>query len=118
MNPVIGLSLGRIAVGSVALANPETAARLFQLDPVTNPQVPYVTRLFGSREVALGLVTLLASGKAQRGLIGLGILVDGADAATGYLAMQDGSISRKTAYTLIGPAVGAMASGALGLFRR
>ena len=61
---------------------------------------------------------LLARGKAQRGLIGLGILVDGADAATGYLAMQDGSVTRKTAMTLIGPAVGAMASGALGLFKR
>ncbi len=118
MNPVIGLSLGRIAVGSVALANPEAAARLFQLDPVSNPQVPYVTRLFGSREVALGLVTLLASGRSQRALIGVGILVDGADAATGYLAMQSGAVSRKTAMTLIGPAAGAMASGVLGLLRR
>lgn len=118
MNPVIGLSIGRIAVGATALASPELAARMFQLDPVTNPQVPYVTRLFGSREVALGLVTLLARGKAQRGLIGLGILVDGADAATGYLAMQDGSVSRKTALTLIGPAVGAMGSGLIGLLKR
>jgi uncharacterized protein DUF4267 len=118
MNPVIGLSLGRIAVGATALANPVLAARLFQLDPVTNPQVPYVTRLFGSREVALGVATLLARGKAQRGLIGLGILVDGADAATGYLAMQDGSVSRKTALALIGPAVGAVGSGLFGLLKR
>ena len=118
MNPVIGLSLGRIAVGSVALANPEAAARLLQLDPVSNPQVPYVTRLFGSREVALGLVTLLARGKAQRGVIGLGVVVDSADAATGYLALQDGSASRKTALTLIGPAIGAAGAGLIGLLRR
>ena len=118
MNPVIGLSLGRIAVGSTALANPEVAAKLFQLDPVTNPQVPYVIRLFGSREIALGVATLLARGKAQRGLIGLGILVDAADAGTGYLAMQDGSVSRKTAMTLIGPAAGAVLSGLVGLLRR
>lgn len=118
MNPVIGLSLGRIAVGATALASPELAARMFQLDPVSNPQVPYVARLFGSREIALGLVTLLARGKAQRGLIGLGILVDGADAATGYLAMQDGTVSRKTALTLIAPAVGAMGSGLIGLLKR
>ena len=118
MNPVIGLSLGRIAVGATALASPELAARMFQLDPVSNPQVPYVARLFGSREIALGLVTLLARGNAQRGLIGLGILVDGADAATGYLAMQDGTVSRKTALTLIAPAVGAMGSGLIGLLKR
>ena len=118
MNPVIGLSLGRIAVGSVALANPEAAARLFQLDPVSNPQVPYVTRLFGSREVALGVMTLLTSGKTQRGLIGLGILVDAADAGTGYLAMRDGSVSRRTAMALVGPAVGAVGSGLFGLLKR
>ena len=118
MNPVIGLSIGRIAVGSYALANPDAAAKMFQLDPTTNPQVPYMTRLFASREIALGVVTLLARGKAQRGLIGVGVLVDAADAATGYLAMQDGSVTRKTAMTLIGPAVGAAGSGLLALVRR
>ena len=118
MNPVIGLALGRIAVGSAALANPHAAAKIFQLDPVSNPQVPYVTRLFGSREIALGVATLVTRGKAQKGLIGLGILVDAADAGTGYLAMQDGSVSRKTAMTLIAPAVGAVGSGLIGLLRR
>jgi hypothetical protein len=118
MNPVIGLSLGRIAVGTAAIANPQAAARIFQLDPVTNPQVPYVTRLFGSREIALGVATLIARGKTQRAMIGLGILVDAADAGTGYLAMQDGSVSRKTAMTLIAPAVGAVGSGLIGLLKR
>jgi hypothetical protein len=118
MNPVIGLSLGRIAVGAAAVANPQLAARMFQLDPVGSPQVPYVTRLFGSREIALGLATLAARGRSQRGMIGLGVLVDAADAATGYLAMQDGTVSKKTAMTLIGPAVGATVSGLVGLLRR
>ncbi len=118
MNPVIGLSLGRIAVGATALANPALAARMFQLDSVSNPQLPYVTRLFGSREIALGLATLVTGGKSQKALIGLGVLVDAADAGTGYLAMQDGSVSRKTAMTLIVPAVGAVGSGLLGLVRR
>ena len=118
MNPVIGLSLGRIAVGATAVANPELAARMFQLDPVSNPEVPYMTRLFGTREIALGVATIATRGKAQRGLIAIGVLVDGADAATGYLAMQDGTVSRKTAMTLIGPAVGAAFSGIVGLLRR
>jgi hypothetical protein len=118
MNPVIGLCLGRIAVGATALANPEMAARIFQLDPVSNPQVPYVTRIFGSREIALGLATLLARGRAQKGMIGLGVLVDAADGVTGYLAMQDGTVSRKTAMTLIAPAIGAVGSGLIGLVKR
>ncbi|MDI6908285.1 DUF4267 domain-containing protein [Nocardioides sp.] len=118
MNPVIGLSLGRVAVGTVALANPDLAAKLFQLDPATNPQLPYLTRLFGSREIALGLITLLARDKSRRNLVLAGILVDGADAATGYLAMQEGTVSKRTALTLIVPAVGAIGSGISGLFRR
>jgi hypothetical protein len=118
MNPVTGLSVGRIAVGATAVANPQLAARMFQLDPTANPQLPYTMRLFGSREVALGLITLVARGKARRAVIGAGVLVDVADAATGYLAMQDGSVSRKTAMTLIGPALGAVGSGVLGLLRR
>jgi hypothetical protein len=118
MNPVIGLSLGRVAIGSVALANPDLAAKLFQLDPAANPQLPYLTRLFGSREVAIGLVTLLAGGTTRRNLVLAGILVDAADAATGYLAMHEGTVSKKTALALIAPAVGAVGSGVAGLFRR
>ncbi len=118
MNPVIGLSLGRISIGAAAVANPEFAARVFQLDPVSNPQLGYVTRLFGIREVALGVATLMSSGRTRTGMIGLGILVDTADGATGYLAMQDGTVSRKTAMALMGPAVGAVASGLVALVRR
>jgi len=118
MNPVIGLSLGRVAVGAVAVANPDAAARMFQLDPVGNPQLGYVTRLFGIREVALGLSTLMARGRGRTAMVGLGILVDAGDGATGFLAMQDGTVSRKTALTLIGPAAGAVASGLVALVRR
>lgn len=118
MNPVIGLSLGRIAVGAAAVANPELAARTFQLDPVSNRQLPYVLRLFGAREIALGLVTLFAGGRTRRGVIAVGVAVDAADAATAYLAMQDGTVSKKTAYTLLAPAAGAVASGLLALVKR
>ena len=118
MNPLTGLSLGRIAVGALAVAKPVMAAKTFQLDATSNPQVPYVLRLFGAREIALGLVTLLAGGRTRRGVIAVGVAVDGADAATAYLAMRDGTVSRKTAYTLLVPAVGAVGSGLMALARR
>jgi Domain of unknown function (DUF4267) len=114
MNPVIGLSLGRIAFGTVAVANPDLAAKAFGLDPADS-QLSFVTRLFGVREIAIGLATVTASGSARRNLVIAGVLVDAADAATGYLGMKDGTISKKTALTLIGPAVGAVASGLAGL---
>ena len=115
MNPVTGLSLGRIAVGAVALADPQLAGKLFQLDPANNPQLPYVARLFGSREIALGAATLVARGTTRRNLVLLGVLVDAADAGTGYLGIQEGSVSKQTGGALIGPAIGAVLAGLLGL---
>lgn len=115
MNPVTGLSLGRIAIGAVALANPALCAKLFQLDVESNPQLPYVSRLFGSREIALGTVTLLARGSTRRNLVLVGIAVDAADAGTGYLGIKEGQVSQSVGGALIGPAVGAMLAGLLGL---
>jgi hypothetical protein len=118
MNPVIGLSLGRIAVGAAAVANPEMVAKSIGVDPVSNPQVPYVTRLFGVREIGLGLATLTIGRGARKGLVGIGVLVDAGDAATSYLALQDGQITKKAALTLLAPALGAVGSGLLALVKR
>jgi hypothetical protein len=115
MNPVIGLSLGRIAFGAVAVAKPDVAAKAFRLDVAANPQLSYLHRLVGTREIVIGVATLLARGSTRRNLLLGGILVDGADAATGYLGMKDGTISKRTAFTLIGPALGAVGSGLAGL---
>lgn len=118
MNPVIGLSLGRIAVGAIALARPEVAAKALQLDPTANPQLPFMARLFGSREIALGLVTLFTRGKGRASVVALGALVDAADVGTAYLAMKDGSVSQKSAGALIGPAAGAVVVGVSSIVRR
>jgi hypothetical protein len=115
MNPVNGLALGRIAIGATALASPSLAARLFRLDLDRNPQLPYLSRMFGSREIALGAITLLAKGTARRRLIALGMAVDGADAFAGYDAMRSGSVSQSVGISLTVPAVGAVVAGAVGL---
>ena len=47
MNPVTGLSLGRIVIGAASVANPAFAAKAFGLDVVANPQTTFVMRLFG-----------------------------------------------------------------------
>lgn len=115
MNPVNGLALGRIAIGATALASPSLAAKLFRLDLGRNPQLPYLTRMFGSREIALGVVTLLAKGNARRKLIALGMAVDGADAFAGVDAVRNGSVSQSTGAFLTAPALGAVVAGAVGL---
>jgi hypothetical protein len=115
MNPVTGLSLGRIAIGAVALASPPLAGRLFRLDTAANPQLPYLARMFGSREIALGAVTLLASGTTRRNLVAAGIAVDAADAVAGVLAARDGYVSKPTGGFLTAPALAAVAAGVSGL---
>jgi len=115
MNPVIGLSLGRIAVGAISFAQPAVAAKMFGLDIDNNPQGPYLARLFGSREIALGAATLLARGKTRRNLVLAGIGVDLADAATGVLGIQDKTVPTRTGAMLIAPAIGAVLAGFGGL---
>jgi hypothetical protein len=115
MNPVTGLALGRIAIGATALAAPDLAGKLFRLDVGRNPQLPYMSRMFGSREIALGAITLFAKGSARRKLVALGIAVDGADAFAGYDAMRTGSVNQSVGVGLTLPAVGAVVAGAIGL---
>ena len=115
MNPVTGLSLGRIAIGAVALASPPLAGKLFRLDTAGNPQLPYMSRMFGSREIVLGAVTLAATGAARRKLVAIGMAVDGADAFAGFDAMRSGSVSQSVGLGLTVPALGAVVAGAIGL---
>ncbi|MGN6253153.1 MAG: hypothetical protein ACTHNS_15220 [Marmoricola sp.] len=118
MDPVIGLSLGRIAIGATALASPEAAGKLFRLDVEGNRQLPYMLRMFGSREVALGTVTLLSRGRARKALVALGVAVDGADAWAGQEAGRTGAVDRRTSQFLTAPAAGAVVAGLRGLARR
>ncbi len=118
MNPVTGLSLGRIAIGVSALASPDFASKLFRLDGVNNKQLPYMTRMFASRELALGAITLASTGSTRRKLVALGIAVDSADAYAGYDAMRTGAVDNSVGIGLTAPAVAAIVAGAIGLVSR
>jgi hypothetical protein len=117
MNPALGLAAARVLIGGVAVASPDLGTRLFRLDPAANPQLPYMTRLFGSREIALGAATLLARGTTRRNLVLAGIAVDAADAAAAYLAGESRSVDRTTMVALAAPAAAAVLAGISGLRR-
>lgn len=114
MNPVTGLALGRIVIGIAAVASPDLTMKLFRLDVARNAQLPYMSRMFGSREIALGAITLAAKGPARRKLVALGVVVDGADAVAGFEAMRSGSVSQSVGVGLTVPAVGAAIAGVIG----
>jgi hypothetical protein len=117
MNPALGLAAARVAIGGVAVAAPDVGTRLFRLDPAGNPQLAYLARLFGSREVVLGAAVLLARGKTRRNLVLAGVGVDAADAAAAVLASEDGSVDRTTQVLLAVPAAAAVLAGLAGLRR-
>jgi hypothetical protein len=114
MNPALGLAAARVVIGGCALAAPDLGTRLFRLDGPGNPQLPYMTRLFGSREIVLGAATLLASGTTRRNLVLAGIGVDIADAAAAWLAGEARAVDRTTAALLTAPAVAAVVAGVVG----
>lgn len=118
MKSVTSISIVRIGLGALAVARPEVAAKVMGLNTPGNPQMPYMTRMFGSREVALGLVTLVSKGRARRSLTALGIAVDGADAFAGFDAGRTGAVSQSTSGILTAPAAFAVLGGLLGLFER
>ena len=118
LNPVTGLALGRVAIGVGSFAAPPLAMQMFRLDPVSNPQLAFMSRMFGSREVALGALTLATRGKTQRNLVLAGIAVDAADAVTGQLVAREGTVTKATGMFLTLPALGAVAAGVAGLVLR
>jgi hypothetical protein len=91
------LAIIRILIGVGAWLAPNLAGRLFGLDPANNPQAAFLGRLFGVRDIALGLGTLQASGEARRQWLQLGVLCDSADAAAAVLGRRGGYLSPASA---------------------
>lgn len=115
MDPITGLAIGRVGIGVLSLLSPTLAARLFLLDPKANPQLAPVTRMFGSREIAVGALTLASRGAARRRLVTVGIAIDGADALAGLAALRSGSTGKPAALALTAVAAGAVVAGVQGL---
>ncbi len=115
MDPITGLAVGRITIGALSLLSPTLTAKMFLLDPGANPQLGLMTRLFGSREIALGAITLATSGVARRSLVQVGVAVDGADVLAGLAAMASGSVPKTTGLVFSAVAAGAVAAGATSL---
>jgi uncharacterized protein YjeT (DUF2065 family) len=118
MNPIIGLSIGRIVVGLLFFVRPDLAARLLGQDLQRNPELALGGRFFGSRDVALGAATLLAKGTARRNLVVAGIAVDAADAGAAGLGLSDKSVKPVPAVLVAGLALMAVGQGILSLRKK
>ncbi|QCW50676.1 hypothetical protein FE634_10100 [Nocardioides dongxiaopingii] len=114
MNPVTTLSLGRIGVGVAALVRPDVVSSTMGSAAAPTSR-PLLAQWFGTREIALGTATLLASGSARRTLVLIGMAVDASDAATAHAAVGEEEVPPNVGLGLVGVAGVAVLSGLLGL---
>jgi hypothetical protein len=114
-SPVQILSGLRVAIGAGAWAAPNTTGKLFGLDPDNNPQASFLARLFGVRDVALGLGTTATTGSSRRLWWQLGIACDLADAAAAVLAARNGTLPKAAAVLAGGTAIAAAGLGVAAL---
>lgn len=105
------LVITRTAIGLGAWLAPRLSGRLFGLDPAANPQAPYLGRLFGVRDVALGVGLSASSGADRRQWLQVGVACDLADAAAGILAGRAGELPKRATVLVTGTALLAAAMG-------
>jgi hypothetical protein len=101
----------RTAIGLGAWVMPRLSGRLFGLDPEGNPQAAYLGRLFGVRDVALGIGLQGSSGAERQQWLRMGIACDFADAVAGLLAGRAGELPKRTTVLVTGTALLAAAMG-------
>jgi hypothetical protein len=105
----------RLAVGVSSWATPRVAGKAFGLDAVANPQAPYLARLFGVRDVALGYGALGTDGDARRTWLAVGVVCDVADALAGIAGTRGGYLPKLTGIAVTTTAVAAAVLGAAAL---
>jgi hypothetical protein len=112
MDNIAALAGLRAVVGASAWTAPDLSGRLFGLDPDANPQASYLGRLFGVRDLVLGVGTLRAEPPARKLWLQAGIACDLADAAASLLGKRNGTLST---FTGVGTAVIALAAVGMGV---
>jgi hypothetical protein len=105
----------RIAIGLASWATPRVAGRIFGLDAEGNPQAPYLARLFGARDVALGWGALSSEGDTRRQWLFAGLACDIADAVAGLAGGRGGYLPKLTSGLVTGTALSAAALGGAAL---
>ena len=83
----------RFVLGGASWFTPKFFIAATGLDPFANPQAAYFSRLFGVRDLALGIGLVATRGDARRLWWRLGIMCDLGDAAAGVLSARNGQLA-------------------------
>lgn len=94
--------------------SPRLTAKVFGME-ADSGQSHYAWRLFGIRDIVIGIGTLLSSGAQRRAFVSAGLVCDVADGAAGAIAMNRGDFQRSAAGAPVTVPVLAVALGAWAL---
>ena len=112
LTTLVGL---RLAIGAASWTAPRVAGSLFGLDAGANPQSPYLARLFGARDIALGWGALSSEGETRRQWLLAGLACDLADALAGVAGGRGGYLPKSTSVLVSATALFAVGLGAAAL---
>ncbi|WP_205696527.1 hypothetical protein [Conexibacter sp. SYSU D00693] len=113
MQPLQQLAFGRILIGVLSWVAPSFVAKVFGIGGPTESHMP--SRLFGARDLALGVGTLTTTGETQKQIVRLGVLCDALDVGAAVVGKREGSLPKAPAVALGVIAAGAVAVGASSL---
>jgi hypothetical protein len=117
MNPKQALPGLRIAIGAGAFFAPTITGKIFGLNTQDNTDAVFLGRLFGVRDVALGVGQMSSNGESGALWWQLGVVCDLGDALAALLFMKAGGSKRAgvmaaaTALTGAGMGMAVMNSG-------
>jgi hypothetical protein len=114
-NAVNALAAVRTAIGVASWTTPRFAGRLFGLDASANPQLPYLARLFGARDVALAWGAISTEGETRRQWLAAGLACDVADALAGIAGGRGGYLPKLTSVLVSTTALSAVVLGVAAL---
>lgn len=109
---IVALAAMRIGIGALAWLRPATASTLFGF-AAPDGQARYLWRLFGVRDVVVGIGTVTSTGSRRRTWARVGLACDVADGAAG--ALGRGDVKPLSAAAMIGVPAAAVAFGAWAL---
>ena len=99
---VSALAAMRVAIGALAWLRPDLAERLFGMRV---GESPYLWRLFGIRDVVVGLGTLRSSGAQRRTWATFGLVCDAADGGAAAIGQRQGHVPRSASALVAVPAI-------------
>ncbi len=104
----------RFIFGAASWAMPKFTMLAMGLDPHANPQAAYMARLFGIRDVALGVGILSTRGDARRTWWRIGMMCDLGDALAGALSARNNELPERPRVLAPGYVVAGVIGAGLG----